>query len=371
MADYQVQSGFQKKKIAIIHDALCVSGGAERIALWMAKAYPEAPIFTSVYLKDQTFPEFKNLDIRILPFANFIKSERQFKLFFPLWLMELHRLKFSEYDIVLSSSTYLAKYIQPTKGVSHKAYIHAPFRLLWKPESYTPDSLPTPKIVAMLVKATMPYFREWDKRITKMIPKIATNSQNMAREISRIYQKPSIIINPPVSINDYPVADTPGEYFLTVSRLISHKRIDLAIKACNLLKKELIVVGDGPERSKLEQISGDTIHFLGRVSENELKNLYLNSQALLFPSNEDYGIVPLEAQACGRPVIAFGKGGVLETVKEGETGIFFDEQNVDSLMKCMAKFQKMKFGPNQIREWASQFDVHNFISALHSFVSTD
>ena len=370
MVEKRFPPELQKKRIAIVHDALCVPGGAERLTLWMTKVYPEAPIYTSVYLPDQTFSEFKGLDIRTLPFAKFIKSERQFKLLFPLWLMELQRINFSEFDIVLSSSTYLAKYIHPAPSVDHKSYIHAPFRLFWKPESYTTDSLPTPRILTMFVKAQLPYLRKWDRRLTREIPNIATNSQNMAKEIERIYQKPSVVIYPPVSIIDFPLTNATGEYFLTVSRLISHKRVDLAIEACNQLKKELIVVGDGPERKRLEQISGDTIHFVGRISDHELKSLYSNSKALIFPSQEDYGIVPLEAQACGRPVIAFGKGGVLETIKEGETGVFFKEQSVESLMKCIANFEKMDFNPHKIREWIKQFDVQNFIFGLQNFMGS-
>ena len=358
----------KNRKVAIVHDALCVAGGAERVVLWMSEAYPEAPIYTSVYLPDQTFPEFKGKEIYTLPFSNLIKNEKQFKLLFPLWLMEFQKWDFANYDTVLSSSTYLAKYIHPTKGVRHKAYIYAPFRFLWKPESYTSDSIPTNRWTTTILRKLLPVFRNWDIQATRKIPDVATSCQNMSREIKRIYNKPSVVIYPPISIKDYPLSSAQGEYFLTVSRLISHKKIDLAIEACNRLKKKLIVVGDGPEMDRLTRLAGDTVKFTGRVSDQKIKQLYQNSLALIFPSHEDYGLVPLEAQACGKPVIAFGQGGVLETIKEGETGLFFSEQTVDSLEKAINNFRVDDFSPQIIREWANRFNVEKFISDLRQFI---
>jgi glycosyltransferase involved in cell wall biosynthesis len=356
-------------RIVIVHDALCVAGGAERMSFWMAKAFPGSPIFTSVYLPSQTFSEFQTLDVRTLPLARFIRTERQFKLLYPFWLFELRRIQFAEYDQVLSSSTYLAKFIRPGSEVDHKAYLHAPFRLLWKPESYSEQSLPIPRIVTPLLKALLPSLRVWDKKNTQKIGNIATNSLNTAGEIKRFYQKSAQVIHPPVPLADYPLADTPGDYFLTVSRLISHKRVDLAIEACNRLKLELLVVGEGPERLHLEQLAGKTIHFKGRVSDKELKRYYLNSKALIFPSHEDFGIVPLESQACGRPVIAYRKGGVLETVKEGESGLFFQYQTVESIVAALKTFQGMDFSPDQIRKWTGPFDVGIFYDEIRKFVN--
>jgi glycosyltransferase involved in cell wall biosynthesis len=355
-------------RIAIVHDALCVAGGAERLALRMAQTFPDAPVFTSVYLPDQTFHEFRNLDVRILPFANRIKSEEQFKSFLPLWFFLIRRLDFKDFDVVLSSSTYLAKYIRPAKSAVHKSYIHAPFRLLWKTESYTPDSIPNPNLFRPILKLTLPFLRNLDRRLTRQIPEIATSCNNVAREIETIYKRTPAIINPPISIAEYPLSTKPGEYYLSVSRLISHKRVDIAVQACTHLHKKLIVVGDGPERKNLEQLAGESVHFVGRVSDDELKYLYIDSKALIFPSCEDYGIVPLEAQACGRPVIAFGQGGVLETVQDEKTGLFFQEQTVDSLEKCIQRFENMEFHAKEIRRWSTKFDFEIFKNSLQEFV---
>jgi glycosyltransferase involved in cell wall biosynthesis len=231
-------------RIAIVHDALCVAGGAERLVLWMAKAFPGAPIYTSVYLPAGTFPEYRQLDVRTLPFARFIRSEKQFKLLFPLWLYLIQRLDFSDYDVVLSSSTYLAKFITPAQGVKHACYLYAPFRLLWKPGSYSAESLPTPKAASGLVKWIVPLLRRWDLRRTSAIPQLATSCRNMADEIQKVYGRASTILYPPVEL-PAEVPDREGtDYYLSVSRLISHKRVDLAVQACVPTGRKLVVVVD-------------------------------------------------------------------------------------------------------------------------------
>jgi glycosyltransferase involved in cell wall biosynthesis len=357
------------KRIAIVHDALCVPGGAERLVLQMAKAFPGAPIFTSVYLPDQTFAEFKELDVRTLPFSKFVKSERQFKVLLPLWLMELRTKSFKDFDYILSSSTYLAKYIKPAKNVRHRAYIHAPFRLLWKTSSYTHESLPTPRLLSPFIKSSLPVLRKWDQELTHRIPQVATSCKNVADEIQRIYNINAKVIYPPVKIHQEVSHEcAKGDYFLSVSRLISHKRVDLAIEACNRLNRKLVIVGDGPERAILEKQAGPLVQFLGRVDDENLSDLYQNALALIFPSHEDFGIVPLEAQAWGVPVIAYGKGGALETIKEGISGIFFPDQTVESLIQSIIRFDRLVFNRSQIIEWVSKFDEDEFISRIREFV---
>ena len=357
-------------RIAIVHDALCVSGGAERLVLWMAKAFPDAPIYTSVYLPDGTFPEYRKLDVRTLPFAGGIRTERQFKLLFPLWLSLIQRLDFHEYDVVLSSSTYLAKYIRPAAAVRHACYLYAPFRLLWKPESYSAGSLPTPESTQGLVKGISSLMRRWDVKRTQAIPVLATSCQNMVNEIQRVYNRQAVILYPPVELPVEPVSTDREDYYLSVSRLISHKRVDVAVEACNRLNRKLIVVGDGPERQKLEQMAGPTVSFTGRISDAALQDLYRKARGLIFPSYEDYGIVPLEAQAWGVPVIAFGRGGSLETVQEGTSGVFFNQQEVSSLVAALEGFERSSFDPQRIRQWVTRFNVERFITDLKEFVAS-
>jgi len=355
-------------RIAIVHDALCVSGGAERMVLWLAKAFPQAPVYTSVYLQANTFEGFKALQVNTLPFSRLVKSERQFKLLYPLWYALIQREDFSNFDAVLSSSTYLAKFIRPTSTVRHACYLYAPFRLLWKPESYTPESLPIRGPATSLVKWVTPLLRRWDLKRTREIPKLATTCRNMANEIHKVYNIQAQVIYPPVEIPPQMAIENEGEYYLSVSRLISHKRVDLAVKACTRLGRRLVVVGDGPERARLEQMAGPTIRFVGRVSDEEVQRLFSRARGLIFPSYEDYGIVPLEAQAWGVPVIAFGKGGVLDTVKEDVSGVFFEHQEEDSLVEALRRFENTDFDVRLIREWVADFNVESFNTKIRQFV---
>lgn len=338
--------------------------------LWMAKTFPEAPIYTTVYLPAGTFPEYKQLDVHTLPLSGIIRSERQFKLLFPLWLYLIQRLSFAEYDVVLSSSTYLAKYIRPAAAVRHACYLYAPFRLLWKPESYSADSLPTPSAASGLVKWISARMRRWDVKRTQAIPALATSCRNMANEIQKVYNRQAVILYPPVELPAEPVRVAREDYYLSVSRLISHKRVDLAVEACTRLHKNLVVVGDGPERQKLEQLAGPTVTFAGRVSDEVLQGLYRGARGLIFASYEDYGIVPLEAQAWGVPVIAFGRGGSLETVEEGVSGLFFREQEVDPLVAALQEFERTTFDPHKVRQWVNHFNVESFSTGLKDFIAS-
>ena len=355
-------------KIAIVHDALCVKGGAERFVLWMAKAFPGAPIYTSVYLSENTFPEFKQHDIRTLPFSRFIKSEKQFKQTFPLWLYFIRRNNFREFDIVLSSSTYLAKFIKPAISVKHCCYLYAPFRFMWSPESYQENSLPFPGKYRRLAEHIAFRFRDFDISATRKIDKIATSCQNMVDRIRQIYGVKADVINPPINLSEYESTADKEDYYLVVSRLIYHKRIDIAVDAFNELGKVLVIVGEGPEKSNLETLANDNIKFAGTLDDDLLKSYYRKAKALVFTSNEDFGIVPLEAQASGTPVIAYGKGGVLETIKNGVSGLFFAEQTSKSLISAISEFENLQFDAEKMREWISKFGDDRFISNIRKFV---
>ena len=355
-------------KIAIVHDALCVRGGAERVVVWMAKAFPDAPIYTSVYLPEQTFSEFKQCDIRTLPFSRFIKNEKQFKRLFPLWLYLIRRVKFHEFDVVVTSSTFLAKFIKPCATVKHYCYLYAPFRFIWHPESYQENSFPFPRIFRKLAESIANRFRKFDRRTTQAIEKIATSCQNMVNEIEEIYDLEPGIIYPPVNLAEFNPTTEKEEYYLVVSRLIYHKRIDIAVEAFNRLGKQLVIIGDGPEKSKLEKTAHDNVKFTGILDDDQLKSYYRKAKALVFTSHEDFGIVPLEAQASGTPVIAYGNGGVLETVKENESGLFFTEQSSESLISAIEKFEDLTFNSDKMLAWVARFSSDEFITKIRKFV---
>jgi glycosyltransferase involved in cell wall biosynthesis len=355
-------------RIAIVHDDLARAGGAERVALFMTETFPDAPIYTSVYLPTKTYDEFRSKLVRTLSGSRLIKDERRFKQLFLWWMIGFRQLDLQEYDFVLSSTTFGAKHIRPSAQARHVCYCYAPFRLVWKPESYSADSLPLNKSLQGFMQAPLSVVRRIDYQATQRLPVIATSCRNMQDEIQKVYGRESTVINPPIRLEDYRVSPSEGGYYLTVGRLIYHKRIDLVIKACKQLRKKLIVVGEGPERKKLEELGDTDIQFTGLVSDQRLRDLYSSAKALLFPSFEDYGIVPLESQASGRPVIALGRGGVLETVADGETGIFFAEQTVESIVDAMERFESLEFDPYFIRGTMARFDLPFFQEKLRNLV---
>lgn len=347
------------RKIAIVHDAFAVRGGAEKVAYYLSRVFPNAPVFTTVYLRDKTFEELKDLNIRTHPLSKIISNEKQFKRLFPIWYMQMRNLNFNQYEHVLTSSTYLAKFISPPKNGKHVSYVHAPFRLLWNRKSYSEGSLPLNVSVMKLVDKFLPHLQKIDLNFTQRIDQILTNSQNMQASIKNIYQKNAKIIHPPIEIDKYYVEE-PEDFYLCVGRLISHKRIDLVIKACNQLNRKLIIVGDGLEKPNLQAMAGNSILFMSNIDDRTLKKLYATCNALIFPSFEDFGMVPIEVQASGRPVIAFKAGGALETVTEGVSGIFFMNQTVDDIIQAINVFERMDFSPLAIRASVERFDFEIF-----------
>jgi len=355
-------------RVAIVHDALVNTGGAERTLTYMCEAFPDAPVFTSVYLPERTFEAFRHRDVRVLPGARLAVNERRAKQLFPLWVLGFRSLDLSGFEAILSSSTFAAKHIRPPAGVHHACYCYAPFRLLWKPEAYDGASLPISPALNGALALVRPMLCSWDRQVTRRIPALATTCQHMAEEIARCYNRQARVIYVPVRLSDYTLGTGVGNYYLTVSRLMSHKRVDLAVSACQRLGRRLVVVGDGPELTALRRLAGESATFLGKVSDRELAGLYAGCRALLFCSHEDYGLSPIEAQASGRPVIAFGAGGVLETVLEGETGVFFRTQDVDAVVDAIMAFERMTFETAAIRRVAARFDHTRFIDELRGFV---
>jgi len=284
----------KKKRIAIVHDALAVPAGSERSALYLSNIFPDAPIYISVYFPDNTYQEFKYKRIHPFPLSKFIKTERQYKAFYPWWFLFISLLDLSQYDLIISSSNFLAKFINPSLTSTHICYLHNPIRYLRKTEVYSSKSAPYGHFGIIAIRLLLPILCMIEIKKTKSINNIITNSKNIDYQIKNIYQKNASIIYPPVDTDSFSVSNSTGDYYLYAERLISHKRVDLVICACNKLKKSLVIAGDGLEREALKQKAGDTIQFLGRVSDIELKRLYSDCKALIFPSDEDFGLFQLK-----------------------------------------------------------------------------
>jgi glycosyltransferase involved in cell wall biosynthesis len=352
-------------KVAIVHDALVTFGGAERLASHMCEAFPDAPVFTSVYIPDMTYPAFRTRSIHTLPGSKTVTSEKRMKMLLPLWVLGFRFLDLSKFDIVLSSTTYAAKFIND--NIDHACYCHAPTRFIWKPEVYSRSSLPVAAGTFAFISKLSRVLRRIDSLVMQKIPRIATNSRNTAGEILSAYRRSAKVIHPAIRIADYHAGTGERSYYLCVSRLISYKRIDLAVAACKALSRDLLIVGGGPEEASLRTIAGKRTRFLGRISDHKLRELYAGCRGLIFPGHEDFGMAPLEAQAAEAPVIAFGAGGALETVIDGETGVFFRQQTVESLIEAIRKFETLKFDPLAIRSAVERFDVERFKTEIRRF----
>lgn len=355
-------------KVAIVHDYLNQMGGAERVVAVFHKMFPEAPIFTTIVDRDKLLPELKDATIHTTWMQRIPGILRRFKLFFWLYPFAVSSMKLKGYDLILSSSSAYAKGARKGLGGLHICYCHTPMRFAWNFEGYM-EGVPVPKIVKRIAKWLTYPLQTWDRNNSKRVDRMIANSTIVKERIVTTYGMNATIIFPPVEISRFSVREgEPEDYFLVVSRLVSYKRMDLAVEACTRLGRKLLVVGDGPDRQRLEKLAGDTVTFLGRRSDEEVVCRMQRCKALIFPGIEDFGITPLEVNACGRPIIAFCGGGALDTVIAEQTGLFFQEQSVESLMDAIGRFDQFDWNTARIRQHAEAFGEDVFIQRLQSSI---
>jgi glycosyltransferase involved in cell wall biosynthesis len=368
-------------KIALVHDGIFCKGGAERVLLNMHNAFPEAPIYTSIFDKKKSYPEFKDCDIRTSWIQSIIKTEKSYKntfMIFGVLAMQSH--DFSKYDVVLCSTTHSGKYIKVNKNTLVINYCYTPFRLAWNPNSYELYSKSI-GIKRYILKKIINHLRKIDYKYAQNANMYISMTPETVKRIKDNYNiKNDIkIINPSINIDEYYTSENIGDYYLVVSRLEKYKNVKLAIKAFNILNKPLIIVGSGMQEKKLKKIANNNIQFLGNVSYSDLQGLYSKCKALIFPQHEDYGLTPLEANASGRPVIAYGDGGIKSTMipydseknNQSFTALFFNKQNKDSLIGAVNTFENLNINSNFIRMNAEKFDDSNFIKRLREFVTKE
>lgn len=356
-------------RVALVHDWLTNFGGAERVVESFHRVFPEAPIYTILYDQTRLPKNFQGMDIRtsFLQKVPFAKNKHQWFLqFMPL---AVEQFDLMEYDLVLSSSTSCAKGIITNAGTCHICYCNTPMRYAW---DFYHEYIGKKGLLSRgYIAWQMNRIRQWDCLSANRVDYFLANSHNVARRIKKHYRRDSHIIYPPVDTNFYKPFGNERSFFLCAGRLVRYKRIDLAVEAFSRLRLPLWVAGDGEEYKSLKKLAGSSVKFLGKVKDSELRSLYQQCRAFVFPGEEDFGIMPLEAQACGRPVIAFGKGGALETVVEGQTGIFFDDQTIDSLKEAVKGFIKIEadFSPERIMAHANFFGKERFELEIKEFVT--
>ncbi|WAM36292.1 glycosyltransferase [Caldicellulosiruptor acetigenus] len=358
-------------KIAIVHEWLTNLAGSEKVVLELRKIFPEAPIYTLVYNEKKLGKYFKDCTIITSNLQKNPLAKVKHQLFFNYMPKAFESFDLSEFDLIISSSSAFAKGVITPPNSLHICYCHTPPRYIWDMfHEYMKDYN---FIIKKYLEKSFHNLRIWDSVAANRVDYFIANSNYVANRIRKYYKRESKVIYPPVDTEFYVPSSKKeiGNYYLIVSRLVSYKRIDIAVDAFNQLNEKLIIVGEGPELKKLKSLAKKNIEFLGYQSEDTIRELYQHCKALIFPGIEDFGIVPVEVQACGRPVIAFKKGGVVETVEENKTGIFFEKQNSEGLKEAINRFERNieMFDSAYIRRHAEKFSAERFRQEISDYVN--
>lgn len=337
----------------------------------MHDAFPSAPIYTTVALPHLLPKKFREADIRTSPMQWLPGIEHRFRQYFMLYPFAVENFDLSEYDLIFSSSSGYAKGVRRRRNAIHVCYCHTPMRWVWRYEDYVARER-----FGGLTRSALPLalwgLRKWDLRAAQQPNFYIANSELVAERIRKIYGRDATVIPPPIDVDRFQPAneDEVDDYYLVLSRLVSYKRIDLAIEACKRLGRRLVIIGDGPDRARLEKLAGPRTEFLGRQPDEQVNYYASHCRALLFPGEEDFGMVPLEVNAAGRPVIAFRGGGAVETVVEGVTGVFFDKPESDSVIEAMENFESRLWSQSEVRLHAEKFDQRVFSFRVLQFLGS-
>jgi len=362
-------------KIVITADWLPLFAGAEHVIAEFHKLWPHAPVFTTIANHGHLGP-LNDADIRTSGLQKIYKLiGKRHRCLLPLMPKALERFDLSEYDVILSSSHAIGKGIIPPSSARHICYCHTPMRYAWEMEREYLEDSNIPKFMWKRIRRKLNELRRWDMTSAKRVDKFIANSTAVADRIKKIYNRDAVVIHPPVDDkffvnNQQSTFNNQHASYLALGRLVPYKRFDLVIEFANKFNLPLKIAGRGPDESRLKSLAGPTVEFLGYVPDEKIPELYASSKALLYPQEEDAGIAPLEAQACGIPVIALGKGGAIDTVSENVSGIFFEEQTVESLKSAIDRFETMSFDSDEIKKNAEEFRAEKFREKVKEVVST-
>jgi glycosyltransferase involved in cell wall biosynthesis len=355
-------------KVAIVHDWLVQYGGAERVVEDFLAMYPDATIYTLVYDKKRMPERFQHYHIvttgmQKWPFAT--KLYKNFLIFMP---KQFEALDLSSYDLVISSCSSCCKGVLTNVTTPHICYCHTPTRYVW--DMYQQYLSHAGFLKKLFMPSMIHKMRLWDRVAADRVDYFVSNSYYIRKRIKKYYHRDAVTIYPGVKLNPKPALDKADDYYIIVSRFVYYKRIDLAIEACNKLQKRLVIIGSGDESKMLKKLAGPTIEFNGSLTDDEVQESFLHAKAFLFPGEEDFGSTPVEAQSAGVPVLAYGKGGARETVISGKTGLFFEEQTVDSLVDCINKFEKdgVSYSRKEIQQYSQKFSQNNFHKNFMAYV---
>lgn len=358
------------KKIALIHYWLTGMRGGEKVVQSICNLFPDIDIFTLVYDKNKIAESINQHKV----FTSFIQklpfARKKYQTYLPLMPIAIEQFDLSGYDIVISSESGVAKGVLTKPETCHFCYCHTPMRYIWNMYFDYLKHESVGFLKRKIMKVFFNYLRIWDLATASRVDYFISNSNNVKKRILKYYRRDSTVIYPPVDVESMIFETKKQDYYLVVSQLVSYKRIDLAVQAFNEFKKELIIIGEGEEYKKLKKIANSNIKFLGWQSEENLRQYYASAKAFIFPGEEDFGITPVEAQASGTPVIGFGRGGLLETVIGGKTGLFFYKQDYKDLIDVIETFESdsVKFDCYKIRENSLKFSRERFENDLVKFI---
>lgn len=354
-------------KIAIVCDWLTNFAGAERVILKLHKMFPNAPIYTSVYNAEK-MPEFKNAVIHTSFLQKAPKAKDKHQWYLPFYPLAFEQFDLGSYDIVISSCHSASKGIITKPQTMHVSYCHSPMRYAWDNSHEYLRTYKFPWPVNGFIPELIHKIRLWDRMAADRVDYFVTNSNFVKKRIKKYYKRDAEVIYPMVNVKDFFVTPGKKDYYLAVGRFTPYKKFDLIVDTFNELPYKLKIIGTGKQEKELKAKAKKNIEFLGRVSEDKLREAYSNAKALIFPQVEDFGITSLESMASGRPVIAYADGGALETVKNNMTGIFFDEQNVPSLKAAVIKCEKTTWDSSEIRTYAKKFDETVFEKKFQNYL---
>ncbi len=348
-------------KVALVHDWLTGMRGGEKCLEVLCELFPEADLYTLLHQKGKLSQNIESRSIRTSFVQHLPFGLKKYRHYLPLFPLAIEQFDLSAYDLIVSSSHCVAKGVRRNNSTYHISYVHTPMRYVWDQfNTYfrQPRTSWPVRIGAELVR---PYLQRWDRNTAKRVDTFLCNSNNIRKKILEYYGRESQVIYPPVDLSRFKPGDTKADYYLMVGAFAPNKRVDLAVHAFNKLKLPLKISGSGQDEEYCRSIAGETIEFLGTLSNEKLLELYQQARALVFPGEDDFGITPLEAQACGTPVIAFAAGGVLETVTD-QTGLFFKEQKVEALVKAVEIMERKweVFVPEKFQEQLSRFGRGHF-----------
>ncbi|GAC1654532.1 MAG: glycosyltransferase family 4 protein [Gemmatimonadaceae bacterium] len=353
------------RRVGLVHDYLLVMRGAERTFAAMAEHWPDAPIHTLLYDDAGTQGAFRIRDVRSSYLQHLRVGQAGFRRLLPFYTHAVEQLDMGGYDLLLSSSSAFAHGVQTEPGVLHICYCHTPFRYAWHERARAIREAPWP--LRPVVAYALDRIRRWDLEVSGRVTHYIANSQICQRRIHDFYGRDAPIIHPPVEVDRFHIG-SPQDYFLCVSEVVAHKRVELALEAAYVAGRRIKVVGTGPELERLRACYGGRAEFLGRVNDAELADLYAHARAAILPNVEEFGIAAVEAQAAGRPVVAFDAGGAQETVVDGETGVLVPQQTVAAFAEALRETDFDRYDPYRIRKNATRFSKAEFQRKLSSEV---